>query len=187
MRVFTALALATVLAGCATSPPVASAGAATRLATAEGFIDAFYSFDRERLRKVLAHAEGSQPQILFYQGWAQGGGYAVLDRKPCAPAGSDAIACPVTVRDDLIAALGAGYWVTDTFHLTFAGDRLTAVRTSSDDPPEFELALEWINAERPAVMSGPCTGFFAGGPTPQDCVRAVVAGFAEYRGTVMSR
>lgn len=187
MRAIAVLALAMVLTSCATTVPSAGTTAPPRLATAEAFIDAFYSFDRERLRKVLADAEGSQPQILFYQGWAQGGGYAVLDRKPCAPAGSDTIACPVTVRDDLIAALGTGYWVTDTFHLTFAGDRLTAVRTSSDDPPEFELALEWINAERPAVMSGPCIGFFTGGPTPQDCVRAVVAGFAEYRRTVMSR
>lgn len=187
MRALAVLVPAAVLAGCATSEPLASADTSPRLAKAEAFIDAYYSFDRERLRKVLADAEGSQPQIIFYQGWAKGGGYAVLDRKPCTLAEGDTIACPVTVRDDLIAALGTGFWVTDTFHLTFTGDRLTAVRTSSNDPPEFAKAIDWIKATRPEVMSGPCTGFFAGGPTPQDCVRAMVAGFAEYRRTVMER
>jgi hypothetical protein len=40
--------------------------------------------------------------------------------------------------------------------------------------------LKWLQRERPEVMTGPCRGFFAGGPTP-DCVRAVVVKFKAYR------
>jgi hypothetical protein len=73
--------------------------------------------------------------------------------------------------------------VTDTFHLSFRDGRIVKVRTSSDDPPDFEQALQWLKAKRPDLMMGPCRGFFAGGPTPQDCVREIVKGFAAYRKT----
>lgn len=151
------------------------------LAAAEALIDAFYSFDRERLALALASAPRSAPEILYYQGWAEGGHYVVLDRKPCRQVAAGRIDCAIKVRDDLIAALQTGYDVTDTFHLTMRGGRVVAVETSSNDPPEFDRALDWLRKERPEVMQGPCRGFFAGGPTPQDCVKAVVAGFAEYR------
>lgn len=49
--------------------------------------------------------------------------------------------------------------------------------------PQFEGALNWLKRESPDLMTGPCRGFFAGGPTPQDCVRAVVKGFDAYRAT----
>lgn len=166
------LLLLGALAGGATEQP--------SLAAAEAFVDAFYSFDAGRLRSAMANAPASAPEILYYQGWAEGGNYKVLDRKPCAVRQGGQVACAITVRDDLIAALGTGYDVTDTFHLTFEGDRLVRVETSSDDPPQFELALDWVRSEHPELMSGPCRGFFAGGPTPQDCVRAVVSGFADY-------
>ena len=148
---------------------------------AERLIDAFYSFDPVRLRAALSDAPASQPQIMYYQGWAEGGHYAVLTRKPCRLTGRDEASCEITVRDDLIDALGTGYWVTDTFHLTFRGGRIAKVRTSSNDPPEFDAALNWLKRERPGIMTGPCRGFFAGGPTPHDCVKAVVGGFAAYR------
>jgi hypothetical protein len=96
-------------------------------------------------------------------------------------AAGNEISCDVTVRDDLIAALRTGYWVTDTFQVTVRDGRITKVRNTSNDPPEFDQALSWLKRERPDVMAGPCKGFFAGGPTPQDCVSAVVAGFAAYR------
>lgn len=121
------------------------------------------------------------PVILYYQGWAQGGNYVVLDRQACRAVSANEVNCSIKVRDDLIQALGTGFDVTDTFHLTFANDRLTAVRTSSDDPPQFDQALQWLARERPELMEGPCQGFFAGGPTPRDCVREVVRGFAEFR------
>jgi hypothetical protein len=129
----------------------------------------------------MANAPGSQPQIIYYQGWAQGGNYAIVERKPCRLGGAGEISCDVTVRDDLIAALRTGYWVTDTFHLTVRDGRIVKVRTSSNDPPDLDQTLNWLKRERPEVMAGPCQGFFAGGPTPQDCVRAVIAGFAAYR------
>lgn len=84
------------------------------------------------------------------------------------------------MRDDLIQALGTGYDVTDTFHLTFQGRRIVGVRTGSNDPPEFDQALAWLRGERPEIWAGPCRGFFAGGPTPLACVRAVVKGFADF-------
>ena len=103
------------------------------------------------------------------------------ERKPCRFSSGNEVSCDITVRDDLIAALRTGYWVTDTFHLTLRDGRIVKVRNTSNDPPDFEQAMSWLKRERPEVMSGPCKGFFAGGPTPQDCVRAVVKGFAAYR------
>ena len=166
------------LSGCAASPQPPKAN--SPIIAAEKLIDAFYSFDAVRLRAAMSDAPTSQPQIIYYQGWAEGGNYAVLKRKPCRLT-ADEVTCEITVRDDLIVALGTGYWVTDTFHLTFRGDRIVKVRTSSNDPPNFDAALNWLKREHPSVMTGPCQGFFAGGPTPQDCVRAVVSGFAAYR------
>lgn len=70
--------------------------------------------------------------------------------------------------------------MTDIFHLSFREGRIVAVRNSSNDPPEFEQALEWVAAKRPKLLDEECRGFFAGGPTPQACVREVVKGFREF-------
>lgn len=185
MRKTVLLPLLAILAGCATTPAAPEASATRDLAAAERVIDAFYSFLPERLSAALADAPESRAALLYYQGWAQGGNYAVLDRQPCAATSDTEITCPVTVRDDLIAALGTGFWVTDRFHMTLTDGRVLAVRNSSNDPPEFHGAMEWVHANRPEVMSGPCRDFFAGGPTPQDCVRAMVRGFADYRAAGM--
>ena len=135
------------------------------IAAAERLIDAFYSFDPDRLRAAMPDATASQPKLLYYQGWAEGGHYAVIERKPCRLAAKDEIRCEITVRDDLIAALRTGYWVTDTFHLMLHDGRIVKVRNSSNDPPDFDKALDWLERERPDLMTGPCKGFFAGGPT----------------------
>jgi len=181
VRFLRAVAVMLGLAGCSAPPPPKFPGDSSRLAAAEQLIDAFYSFDSAPLRTALAAAPASAPQIVYYQGWAEGGNYAVLDRKPCRLASADEVSCDIKVRDDLIVALGTGYWVTDTFHLTFRDGRIVKVRTSSNDPPDFEKALDWVRTQHPDLMTGACRGFFAGGPTPQDCVRAVVKGFADYR------
>lgn len=167
-----------LLAGCSAQQNEQIAD--PQLATAEQLIDAFYSFDPTRLRSAMANAPASIPNILFYQGWAQGGNYKILDRKPCRRGKADEVLCDVTVKDDLIAALGTGYDVTDTFHLTFEDGRIVGVRTTSNDPPEFEEALKWLGKERPEILDGPCRGFFDGGPTPQECVRTVGSGFADF-------
>ena len=176
-----ALAAAALVAACAARPTPPPADAGPPLAAAEAFIDAFYSFDAARLRAVMARAPESVPRILYYQGWAEGGNYAVLERKPCRPTKADEVACDITVRDDFIAALGTGFDVTDTFHLTFRDGHIVSARTSSNDPPEFEQALKWLGRERPELLSGPCLGFFDGGPTPQECARAVARAIPEFK------
>ena len=181
MRLLLATAVALIASGCGGPkwPPPPNGRPET--IAAERLIDAFYSFDPAELRSAMSDAPASQPQLLYYQGWAEGGNYAVIKRKPCSLGAGNEVSCDITVRDDLIVALKTGYWVTDTFHMTVRDGRIVEVRNSSNDPPDFEQALNWLKRERPEVMSGPCKGFFAGGPTPQDCVRAVVAGFAAYR------
>ncbi len=181
MRYVPAIALLLGLGGCSSKAPLQTASANPPLIAAEKLIDAFYSFDPRPLRVALTDAPASQPQLLFYQGWAEGGNYAIIERQPCQTVSEGEITCAITVRDDLIAALGTGYWVTDKFHLTILAGRIVTVRNSSNDPPDFDLALDWLRREQPDVMAGPCRGFFAGGPTPQDCVRAVVGGFRAYR------
>ena len=182
-RIAALLLLGSLVGGCSAQPDRQVPNAASPLVAAEAVLDAFYSFDPTRLRTAMADAPTSMPQILYYQGWAQGGNYVVLDRRPCRFENSLKISCDITVKDDLIAALRTGYHVTDTFHFKLQGGRIASIATSSNDPPEFEQALDWLRRERPDVMAGPCRGIFAGGPTPQDCVRAVVKGFENFRVT----
>jgi len=160
----------------------AAEGDAAALAKAEAFVDAFYSFEPARLKPTLIDAPESAPVILYYQGWAEGGNYRVLKRAPCRRTAPGEIACAITVKDDLVPAAGVAFDVTDTFALTVRDGRIVAVRTSSDDPEPVRAAFERLFKEQPTLFeTGACKGFFAGGPTPGDCVRAVVAGFREQR------
>ena len=181
MRVLV-IALASVACACATVPAVRVANHASMapVATARAFIDAFYSFDPVRLRKAMADAPGAIGDIDYYQSWAEAGHYVVLERKPCRLDKPDEVSCGVTVRDDLVPALGIPYHVTDTFHFAFRNGRIVKIWNSSDDPPEFHQAMAWLRGERPAIFTGPCRGIWKGGPTPKDCVRAVVHGFKEF-------
>ena len=150
------------------------------IAAAERFIDAFYSFDAERLALMLASADESAPAIRFYQGWAQGGNYRVVQRVPCQHEDERTIRCAVTVEDDLIKALRLDLHVTDTFRITVSQGTIRRVDTSSNDPPLFEEAFAWVQRERADRVRQPCQGLFAGGPTPEACVRVMVQGFAEF-------
>ncbi len=179
MRIVTLLLAAGLAAGCAVQPKVAS-GKSAELARAEALIDAFYSFEPARLRTLMSAAPDSLPRLRYYQGWAEGGNYVVLDRKPCRFDKADEVSCAITVKDDLIAALGTGFDVTDTFHVSFRDGRIVAVRNSSNDPPEFEQALKWVDKQHPTLFDEACSGFFKGGPTPQACVREVVKGFRDF-------
>ena len=175
------IALVAISSGCVSNQAnVARVEDDGRLATAEAFVDAFYSFDRPRLEAAMANARGSMGDTLYYQQWAAAGHYAVLDRKPCRFEKRDEVVCPVTVRDDLIPALGLGMHVTDQFHFAFKAGRIVKVWNSSDDPPEFHQAMEWLRRERPSIFSGPCRGIWEGGPTPRECVRAVIDGFRDF-------
>ena len=178
MRVLIQL-LAAFAAGCA-APPGGTRSTARELARAEALVDAFYSFDPARLRAVMGSAPESLPRLLYYQAWAEGGNYVVLDRKPCRFDKADDVSCAITVRDDLVPALGIDFDVTDIFHIGFREGRIVAVRNSSNDPPEFEQALKWVGKQRPALFDEQCRGFFKDGPTPQACIREVVKGFREF-------
>jgi hypothetical protein len=179
MRAPALLLAGCLVAGCSVQP-TSVATTEPRLATAEAFIDAFYSFDRARLRDAMADAPGSMPDILYYQQWAEAGHYLVLKRERCRFDKPDEVSCPVTVKDDLVPALGSALHVTDVFHFAVRDGRIVRVWNSSDDPPQYHQAMVWLRRERPEVFAGPCRGMFEGGPTPKDCVRAVVTGFADY-------
>jgi hypothetical protein len=153
---------------------------AAALAHAETFVDAFYSFDVPKLEAVLSFAAQSLPEIGFYQGWAEGGNYQVVERFPCEAQGSLLVRCSIAVKDDLMAALGIDFDVTDTFHLSFSEGKIVSVRISSNDLQVFSDAEEWVWRERPELVDKPCEGYFEGGPTPGACVRAMVEGYAEY-------
>lgn len=168
------------LLGIALAAAAAASGPDPRLATAEAFIDAFYSFDHTRLRRAMADAASSQGDTLYYQQWAEAGHYAVLHRARCRFAKRAEVVCAITVRDDLIPALGMNFHVTDNFHFAFRGRRIVKVWNSSNDPPEFHQAMEWLRRERPQIFTGPCRGIWEGGPTPKACVRAVIKGFGEF-------
>ena len=171
---------ALIVAGCSRSAQRSVSHSSSQVGTAEAIIDAFYSFDSARLKQALQPATNAFPRIVFYQGWAEGGNYKVVDRKPCKPDSGTDVVCAITVKDDLIGALGINFNVTDTFRISFSEKAVSDVRTTSNDPPAFEQAIEWVQRERPDLIRKPCEGFFKGGPTPGDCVRAMVRGFAEF-------
>ena len=151
-----------------------------RSIAAEAFVDAFYSFDPDAIRAVLATAKDSIPSILFYQGWAEGGNYKVMKRMPCKVDNEGIVNCAITVRDDLIGTLGIDFNVTDTFHLTFRDGQIVSVSNSSNDPQAYYDANDWVKENRPELIEEPCKGYFDGGLTPGDCVRAMVQGFSEF-------
>ena len=70
--------------------------------------------------------------------------------------------------------------VTDTFHVTVINGGINSVTTSSNDPPLFHEARDWVRQNRPQLLEEPCRGIWEGGPTPGDCVRAMVKGYAEF-------
>ena len=150
------------------------------LRVAEAFIDAFYSFDSAKLQAALSSAKDSVPFISYYQVWAKGGNYKIVNRMPCRVKEPMLVYCSITVKDDLMGALGVDFNVTDTFHISFSDGKIISVRTSSNDLPVFSDALEWVKKNLPDLIEKPCRGFFDGGPTPGDCVRAMVEGYGRF-------
>lgn len=76
-------------------------------------------------------------------------------------------------------SLGIDFNVTDTFHVTVVGDEIVDVSNSSNDLQVYWDAEEWVRKNRPELIELSCAGFFDGGPTPGDCVRVMVRGYAE--------
>lgn len=168
-----------VLSGCSANDASLAAVEENRQ-TAEALIDAFYSFDVDQLAPLLVDAQRSAPALRFYQGWAEGGNYRVVERQSCVAESARVVICAITVDDDPVLALNIDFKVTDTFKMTFDGTTLVAVDNSSNDQPIYYEAYNWVVENRPEVMSGPCQGFFVDGPTPGDCARAMTAGYRAF-------
>lgn len=151
----------------------------TNIAVANQFIDAFYSFNRDTLQTLLSTAAQSQPEILYYQKWAECAHYQVLDRIHYFEPNDTTVVLPVTVKDDLMSALAINFNVTDTFRLTIKNGKILSVKTSSNDPPEYYQAKEWVKQNRPELIEKPCEGIWADGPTPCECVLGMLKGFVE--------
>lgn len=150
------------------------------LLAAEAFIDAFYSYDSDRLAAALEMAPSVLPAIGFYQGWAEGANYKVLERS-CESSGTLLVICPITVEDDLLLALGSEFKVTDTFTVYAEDGLITNITTSSDDPPDSSDAWSYMYDQSDLRAEGaPCEGFFDGGPTPGECARVWVEGYKQY-------
>jgi hypothetical protein len=147
---------------------------------AEKIIDAFYSFDSEKLKSALEPAKSSIPRIVYYQGWAKGGNYKIVNRVPCEAKSENMVSCSITVKDDLIGALGIDFNVTDTFEFSLHNGKVIYVKTRSNDPQLYRDAISWVKHKRPEVMREPCRGYFAGGPTPEKCAQAIARGFTEF-------
>lgn len=150
------------------------------LVIAESFIDAFYSFDPDRLAPIMAAAPETAPRLLYYQGSAKGGNYEVLLRTPCARDEEGIVNCPVKVKDDRVQALGTGFDVTDTFHLTFENSVLVKVTTSSNDQDIYREAAVWVRENMPEVIEGPCKNRGTMEGTPVECSRAMTAGYKAF-------
>ncbi len=161
--------------GCGfTDKLISPADTETLLPLAESLIDDFYSFDSVRLKQALANAEDSQESLLYYQGWAEGGNYEIVERKNCAVQSLNIVSCPITVKDDPMLALAVDFFVTDTFEITFEDERVSTVETSSNDLPIYYQARDWVRANMPELVAQPCEGHGRGLPTLR-CERCVSA------------
>jgi hypothetical protein len=182
MRPFIArISLSLILFSCSTSNKEnEEVDQPTNVAIANEFIDAFYSFDTDSLATIMSAAESSQPNLLYYQGWAKCGHYQVIKRADCIVKNDSTVVCPVTVKDDLMAGLKIDFNVTDSFHITINQGKIRAVETTSNDLPEYYEAKDWVKQNRPEFIEKACEGIWKGGPTPCECIQGMVRGFTEY-------
>jgi hypothetical protein len=174
-----AICLFFILIGCnRTTRPVTVHSDNTKLASK--FIDTFYSFNLDSLALILSSAKQSQPNILYYQQWAKCGNYKIVSRDAWFEKNDSVVIFPVTVKDDLMAALKIDFNVTDTFHITIRNDRITSVQTTSNDLEIYYQAKEWVNKNRPELISKACEGIWEGGPTPCECAKGMITGFTQF-------
>jgi hypothetical protein len=153
----------------------------SHVAIANKFIDAFYSFNRDSLQSMLFVARESQPNILYYQKWAECANYDVINRDHYFEKNDSVVIVPVTVKDDLMGALKIDFNVTDTFHISIRNGSIRSVTTASNDLAEYYEAKAWVKQNYPELIEKACEGIWEGGPTPCECVKAMVKGFAEFK------
>jgi hypothetical protein len=175
------IALVAGFQGCGlTDRLISLADTEALLPIAESLIDDFYSFDSVRLEQALASAGDSKASLLYYQGWAEGGNYEIVERKNCVVQSLNMVSCPITVKDDPMLALAVDFFVTDSFEITFEDRRVSSVETSSNDLPIYYQARDWVRANMPELVAQPCEGFFAGGATPGNCAQAMAKGYRHF-------
>lgn len=151
------------------------------LAAAEAFVTAFYSFDSGDLEANLSSAPVAAPAFLYYQGWAEGANYKVLNRMACeGVSGLVEVECSITVENDLLKALDLDFNPTDTFTLQVVDGEIVGGNFGGDDPELAGLAFEWVDTNRPELQDGVCADLFDGGPTPGECSQAFVQGFKDF-------
>jgi hypothetical protein len=138
------VALLTLPACFDTDGTPAQPGGRENIFAAEAFIDAFYSFNSTDLESALSSAEESIPSIIYYQGWAEGGNYEIVNRLPCTVKDIDLVSCSITVKDDLAGALDIDFNVTDTFEISLSDGIIKSVKTSSNDPQVYYDAENWV-------------------------------------------
>lgn len=136
---------------------------------AENFISAFYSWDVNKMQTLMTK-DADTVAILYYQRWAEAADYEVKIRRPCRMETNQSV-CAITVTDDF--GLAMGYEATDTFRLSFDGEKISAVTFSADDPPIFDALFEWVVQHHPDTFTGPCFKLFEGGETPEDCAKTI--------------
>ena len=179
------LLAAVLLMGC--TPPASEEGTlamatepapASAVVLAERFIDAFYAFDREAMAALVKDAGDAGNRILWYQGWAEGGNYAIVKRGACEALEPGVVECPITVDDDPVLALKTGFKVTDTFTLTIEEGRIVDIKTRSNDQPIYYEARKWVEANHPELI--PCAERGTAGGTPGDCARAMTEGYRRF-------
>lgn len=176
-----------LLVGCAPAEketPMTNADAppppAAEVVVAEQFIDVFYAFDRDAMAELVKDAGPAGDRILWYQGWAEGGNYKVVNRGACELLEPGVVECPITVDDDPVLALNTGFKVTDTFTLTVEGGRIVDIKTRSNDQPIYYTARKWVEANLPDLIAGPCQDRGTAGGTPGDCARAMTEGYRQF-------
>src|SRR6185503_13855574 len=104
---YTLFYLALFMYSCKTSVP--GENQSDNVVVGNHFLDAFYSFNRDSLQILLSSAETSQPEILYYQAWAECAHYTVIDRTHHFEKNDSTIILPVTVKDDLMSSLGINF------------------------------------------------------------------------------
>jgi len=147
---------------------------------ANEFVDAFYSFNRDSLASILSLAKTSQPNILYYQRWAECGHYKIVERGGYIEKNDSLMVLPVTVHDDLMSVLQINFNVTDTFHITIRDGKIRSVENSSNDPDTYYEAKAWVKKNRPEYVEKACEGIWNGGPTPCECIQGMVKGFTDF-------
>jgi len=168
-----------ILSGCQSGPQSEIPNSPnSNVDLANKFVDAFYSFNEDRLKSILNKAIDSQPSILYYQKWAECANYEIFARNEFIVKNDSLISCPITVKDDLMGALNIDFNVTDSFHISILNDQIVSVQTTSNDLDVYYEAKDWVKTNQPELIEVPCIGIWEGGPTPCDCVKGMVKGFS---------